>query len=575
MATQFKHADFTQTAAPRPNVRIAYAGGLTTTAVNRALAATPAAIRDATLDELAGEGGIAVAPWLESAPRLDPSAGSLTAATNSATSGAIVLPALPAGTSQTIVGFVDGYRAAYFSEEETAGDEVVAAADLLRLYPATTPADLATKLMISIHHAQPLSRGGALAVDPTELECPQAGEMLMSTLTDALRLAADTDISDIAYSVGPTGNRTPAMTPDRVQWDTNLAAYRLANEAFIIANAPYAQMYADDPRYAEAEAVSSAAMDVDTAAERVLFATPAPDLAAARTKLDIALGANVQIEEVKSLADDLRRVAEAAAPEQYDRFMAGPLIQWNRAYDRYIDAQAERMSYECAVFNPAATRYEAVRAIWPMNYNIADDRVASAALQAVEYDQIDARYSELCSEESEALQALYRKIAPGPSELATKLQLFEAHAGWDYTSVAEILPVLVSDARRFGKHGAFKRTDWALLDAHAGLRADAEEWFERGPHSGRRDDENSAKVAALEATLWNERATTIEGVLAKLTAIFPHIVIEGWSDRAVLDPRHPDFREGLAKTGVDYQALWSAIDDLARIGGVNLAELGA
>ena len=41
-----------------------------------------------------------------------------------------------------------------------------------------------------------------------------------------------------------------------------------------------------------------------------------------------------------------------------------------------------------------------------------------------------------------------------------------------------------------------------------------------------------------------------------------------------MDPRHPDFVAGLADAGIYTRMKWSAIEDLARIGGVDLATQG-
>jgi hypothetical protein len=56
---------------------------------------------------------------------------------------------------------------------------------------------------------------------------------------------------------------------------------------------------------------------------------------------------------------------------------------------------------------------------------------------------------------------------------------------------------------------------------------------------------------------------------------FGGMVAEAWGDQAAVDPSHQRFREGLEHGDMFQQIMWSAIEDLARIGGVNLSEQGA
>ncbi|GGE74988.1 hypothetical protein [Sphingomonas prati] len=475
MATQFKHADFTQTAAPRPNIRVAYTDGLTTTAVNRALAASPAAIRDATLDELdtdtslrgllarrnaiielmdhedltdarqselfsvvhvcedkvlktkagtvddavvkmiaalqvaaegheLGEGeaaqavaearkhfgigyvqdhhglmpasptgAIAVAPWIDAGPRLDETPGSLAAAVRDDTDGAVPLPPLPVGITDAMADLFQAYFAAYFSHAEEAGDEVVGAADNVRLFPAMTVPDLAAKLLVAVHHAHPRSTpDGWLAVDPADFQCTQAGEMMLSALTDALRLAE---------SGGPTGTRTPTDTSMRRTWDRNLAAYRVANAAFSAANAPFACMHPADPGYAAAEAAVDLPMAADTAAENVLFVTPAPDLAAARIKFGIAVDANVHTDEVRSLLDDLERFERAYAPLQVSDNEQGA---WPAVLASFVAAKTAERIYDETTYLPAFARYAANEADIPGDIEERSDALMNARFAAEE-----------------------------------------------------------------------------------------------------------------------------------------------------------------------------------------------
>ncbi|WP_158637996.1 hypothetical protein [Sphingomonas ginsenosidivorax] len=48
-----------------------------------------------------------------------------------------------------------------------------------------------------------------------------------------------------------------------------------------------------------------------------------------------------------------------------------------------------------------------------------------------------------------------------------------------------------------------------------------------------------------------------------------------WSDLAISNTADPKFVEGLRMSDLYARMAWGAIEDLARIGGVNLAEQGA
>jgi hypothetical protein len=50
---------------------------------------------------------------------------------------------------------------------------------------------------------------------------------------------------------------------------------------------------------------------------------------------------------------------------------------------------------------------------------------------------------------------------------------------------------------------------------------------------------------------------------------------DAWSDHAVMDPSIAEFRDKLRVAGMFERMAWSAVEDLARIGGINLAEQGA
>jgi hypothetical protein len=116
-------------------------------------------------------------------------------------------------------------------------------------------------------------------------------------------------------------------------------------------------------------------------------------------------------------------------------------------------------------------------------------------------------------------------------------------------------------------------TDEPILNAYAARRRE----FEENYHLDMTPEDEGGyfrRIDACEAVIHGTPATTIAGVLAKLRVTFVHQTGELWSDRAIDDPTHPVFVEGLATAGTFAHQAWSAIEDLARIGGIDLATQG-
>lgn len=258
----------------------------------------------------------------------------------------------------------------------------------------------------------------------------------------------------------------------------------------------------------------------------------------------------------------------------YDRFMRGPLIQWQRAYDRYREIKSQADGYYKDVVLPADKRFQAVRSKWPTGYDFTNDAVAQAECDAVDYTEIEAHSDELWDDLHEAKVRLYLIPAPSAAELAIKLKMFSDNRDSDLSRSGEIIEQLMYDARRFGRHGPHLQTDEALLSAFTARRRgfEATEGVEL---AGDQEDAYFGRVDAVEAVLINNRATTVEGVLAKLRVAFLHQTGEDWSDLAVSNTKLPKFTEGLAMSDMYTRLAWGAIEDLARIAGVSLAEQGA
>ena len=265
-------------------------------------------------------------------------------------------------------------------------------------------------------------------------------------------------------------------------------------------------------------------------------------------------------------------VSVPATVSGYDRYMRGPLIQWQREYGHYEQAAADLATFDRDVHTSAVSMWEdlgARLAAGDTNPSLkAEYDTASADL-----DIAQDRFDVLVAARADAIDALLLLTAPGPSELAVKLQLYSEAYGWEICSDRRIGQRITTDARRFARHGAFTQSDDALLAAFAARRRE----FEAGEGvemTGEQGDAYLDRLDEHEAVLHGTRATTIEGVLTKMRVAFLHQTGAAWSDFAASDTSRPEFREGLRLAGFYDQLAWSAIEDLARIGGVSLPEQG-
>lgn len=273
--------------------------------------------------------------------------------------------------------------------------------------------------------------------------------------------------------------------------------------------------------------------------------------------------------------DDPQNAAlKPVAMDGYDPFMRGPLIQWRRAYDSYSEIRAEADRFHRVVVLPAHARFEEVRGKWPADYDFTADPVAQAEVDAVDYADLEERGDAFWDQLHDAKVRLYLIPAPSAAELAIKLKIYSENRDSDLTCNSQIVEQMMFDARRFGRHGAHLQTDEQLLAAFTARRREFEA-TEGVDLASDQEDAYFARVDAAEAVLINNRATTVEGVLAKLRVAFLHQTGEDWSDLAVSNTKRPKFTEGLRLSDMYTRLAWGAIEDLARIAGVSLAEQGA
>ncbi len=255
----------------------------------------------------------------------------------------------------------------------------------------------------------------------------------------------------------------------------------------------------------------------------------------------------------------------------YSPFMRGPLVAWRKAYAVYEAATAELSAYERNNYKPVAKRYTEVRgdARAPMTPEL------EAQLATIPIDEVQERFDDLVMAKHYASERLWALPAPSAAELATKLKIFIEAEGWDLTCAGKALDRIAADARRFGRHGAFLQSDTAVLVAYAGCRAEMVGAKTAVELTAEEEDAYWERLGDHEEVLVETSATTIEGVLAKLRVAFSRTETSAWSDHAVMDPTVTEFRDKLRISGMFERMGWSAIEDLARIGGINLAEQGA
>lgn len=289
---------------------------------------------------------------------------------------------------------------------------------------------------------------------------------------------------------------------------------------------------------------------------------------------------------VASIAADLSRTSTIA--RELDRFaskgwsLAGQTMSWPAPLADAAIAAFE-VAQQMPVDLPAAdmfTRGETERTsspfwrgpllAWDKAFAAYQDAVRASAAATDDSDPDN----ELGAVESYAFQRLLLLPAPSPAVLAIKARVYEETASWRLNIANDIARVFASDARRFAKVGALVETDAALLAAFAGRRREFESNYAADDMSPEVENAYFARIDAFEAVLRDGRATTIEGVVAKLRVGFANLHTDGWSDFANGDPARVEFRDGLVMADMYERIVWSAIEDLARIGGIDLSRQG-
>ncbi len=314
------------------------------------------------------------------------------------------------------------------------------------------------------------------------------------------------------------------------------------------------------------------------AAVEALAKVDAPDGWALGLKLKLLAKTEPSSDEdaARELYTALARDALILLPQApaADPFMRGPLIRWQKAYAEWLEADRVWHAFDDGPFAQVNDRFSEVRSQWPANYDFTQDPAARAEIDAVGYYEKLDECHDLCGAATNARIALYLLPAPNAAALATKLKIMSAEEDWTLVRVDEIMKQITTDARRFGRHGAYPQSDSALLRAFAVRRSEMKKHLARTLLSEAEDEASEARSDTAEATLCDTSAFTLEGVLAKLRVAFQHRQMDAWSDHAIVDPDHSTFVDGLNLADMFEQMMWSGITDLARIAGVNLSEQG-
>ncbi|WP_440978592.1 hypothetical protein ACQHGV_13545 [Sphingomonas pseudosanguinis] len=544
---------------PKPNIRVVFLPGPAQTAMAGELAKLPAETQEATLEEL----------------EIAALARDVIALAKTRLSTAIY----PAFLRWAEAAF---HCASYDGSDDSEGSRRwIAACELrddLHGHAAVSPSDFTLKAYLAEMAADgqvlgPLGEDGIFHLSPDMNDLVKQFDALS---TRAVKL---TDYGiNISPAIGAAA-RTPfldAIAGIPVQTPTGLPLRNLLIERNAISDKLNTDTSLDE------DTVRAACLESDRL-ERAITASPAATTDDAIVKL-IALaqitatGREVDDTEASQAITEARKhfgigytpletaqprwPTPITLPQGYDPFMRGPFIQWQRAYEAYAAAKVERTLYEKGEFALASAQYEA-------SVQDTDTEIAFEAKQS--------RFDQLADAEYEALQALIRCVAPAPTELATKLKLFHDNRMCLDNAPADLLAVIAADARRFGSHGAFTQNDQPLFDAFRKRRAEAVYWLRTDREPATIETEEQSERVALEAEeiIWSTSATTIEGVLTRFKALYPQLSNHGYADRAIVDPSHPEFLRGLKEDSGNLQILWKIMEDLARIGGVNLSEVGA
>lgn len=235
--------------------------------------------------------------------------------------------------------------------------------------------------------------------------------------------------------------------------------------------------------------------------------------------------------------------------------------------------RAWRLTPACIMFAPE------VGAVLTRAFGNSRDDLSFAELMAMhdaamlQFERSDATDKPINSpaylaEEERMCSAWRRALRATPRNWSEFVQLLGVMTenGRDTLPHNEAAADLFAHAQRL--IGREKDADAELLAAFDHLRREAADYVV----SGGSDDPADEETFRCERVLQNTPAHTIEGVVAKLRQMY-QLERGGADSRADLimaDPTGPEFQALIADKSTPLDLLWPIIEDLARIGGVNL-----
>ena len=106
--------------------------------------------------------------------------------------GDYVIPSVIAGTSPEMAALLERYEEAFFAVDDACADRQDATAMQVKDFAPSNLADIAAKILIGLHYANPLYDGDKLATFTEDAPCTRlALEIIHTSVGDLTNLAAD------------------------------------------------------------------------------------------------------------------------------------------------------------------------------------------------------------------------------------------------------------------------------------------------------------------------------------------------------------------------------------------------
>ena len=224
----------------------------------------------------------------------------------------------------------------------------------------------------------------------------------------------------------------------------------------------------------------------------------------------------------------------------------------------------------CAVSADTNRRYPSPGSTWTRSSSQFDAASADVNAGGLTDEQVD----DLATKESDAAQAVMalpsRTIADAATKLRIQMKLNLLVEAKDLTGILADLDRLGRETIEIGpENPEVVRSFATFRDTLAALKALP---VDRCEHL---EQHYYGIMDRTELVLMDTPASTPAGISMRLKSALVGLVPDAWSDHAVSDERPPEFEQGRASSDLYHQMVWSVIEDLDRIAGVNPSEQGA